>query len=188
MIFTGYSGAGKTLIAELIFKMEHLICKCVTSTTRKPRLGEKNGIDYFFLTKEKFLFEEKNQKFIETNSYLKELGLPNFLYGTPKAFVEENRYKKPLFFNVDPNGALALKDYFGDDCVTFFIDVEDIDVLKRRLISRKSTEDDEEIQARLKLFDIQFNKRDLFDYRFVNKEGLKNAKNLAKKILKLSLN
>lgn len=186
IILTGFSNSGKNFVGELILQQQPNIVRCITAATRAPRPNERNGVDYFFFDKPEFIKKEQSGWFIETNSYLKELGLPDFLYGTPKDFVEQCRYEYQMLFNVDPNGAEKLEEYFKGEAISVFLDVEDIAVLIERAKERRSNESDEEVKARQDLVAIQAKKKNTFDYCLVNKNGEDNAKKLAETILTLS--
>jgi guanylate kinase len=113
IILTGASASGKTEVAKLLAK-KYGIVKAVTHTTRLPRVGERNAIDYFFVTKDEFLALKEQGGFVETTIYN-----DNF-YGTSKAQVTDDKCVV-----VDPNGLrsfIALKDR---SVVTFYLSAEE---------------------------------------------------------------
>ena len=92
ILLTGASASGKTEIAKLLAK-KYGIVKAVTHTSRAPRVGERNGVDYFFVSKEEFLALKEQNKFVETTFY------NGNYYGTSKAQVTDLKCVV-----VDPNG------------------------------------------------------------------------------------
>ncbi|MCI1244445.1 MAG: AAA family ATPase [Bacilli bacterium] len=109
IILTGASASGKTEIARLLAK-KYGIVKAVTHTSRPPRKGERNGVDYFFVTKEEFRALKERGDFVETTVY------NDNYYGTSKTQVTDLKCVV-----VDPNGLksfIALKD---PSVVTFYL-------------------------------------------------------------------
>src|SRR5574344_2496844 len=109
ILLSGASASGKTEIAKLLAK-KYVIVKAVTHTSRAPRLGERNGIDYFFVTKDEFVSLKEKGNFVETTLY------NGNYYGTSKAQVTDLKCVV-----VDPNGLkafIALKD---PSVVTFYL-------------------------------------------------------------------
>lgn len=109
IILTGASASGKTEIAKLLAK-HYGIVKAVTHTSRLPREGERNGIDYFFVTDKEFLALKKKKAFVETTLY------NSHYYGTSKA--EINDYKCVV---VDPHGLKAFISLKDPSVVTFYL-------------------------------------------------------------------
>jgi guanylate kinase len=104
VVISGPSGAGKgTICMQLLMEMSFLKVS-VSATTRKPREGEKDGIDYFFIEEEEFLKRVKNNEFLE---YAKVYG--NY-YGTPKEEVfKQLKAGKDIILEIDIQGALQVK-------------------------------------------------------------------------------
>jgi len=167
-VLTGPSGVGKTEIAKNILKNKELnIQKVTTCTTRSIRPGEKDGRDYFFLSKEKFLNNIKNKKMFE---YAEVYG--NY-YGSRKEDVEKIlNYGKNILFTVDVKGAFSLKKIVPS-CKTFFIKAESISELKKRLLGR-NTDSRSIIEARIKKAIHELNNAKKFDYIIVNYNGKMN--------------
>ena len=110
----GPSGAGKTLIAE---KLSEKIktTKIRTATTRTRRPGEAEDA-YFFLTKEEFASNVESGSFLETSCYAKEM------YGTPKHSVDTVISSAGVaVVPIDINGAMAYKEFYGDEVAVIFI-------------------------------------------------------------------
>ncbi len=143
LILSGPSGAGKS---TLIHKAEPLIGDyyfSISTTTRKPREGETEGVDYHFVTKEYFEQEIKEGEFLE---YAK---VHDNYYGTSlrpvkRALAED----KLVLFDIDVQGHRLAKERFGDIITSVFITPPSYSELKRRLLDR-SLDNDEVIQKRL---------------------------------------
>lgn len=114
MAISGPSGVGKgTLVKELISARTD-VAVSVSCTTRAPREGEKDGKDYFFLTREEFLRRAAEGEFLEYDEHF-----GNY-YGTPKSFVRETLREKSVILEIDVVGALNAKKVFPD-CVLIMI-------------------------------------------------------------------
>jgi guanylate kinase len=109
IILVGASASGKTEIAKTLMR-EHGIKKAVTTTTRLPRAGERDGIDYFFVTKDEFLRRKAADSFVETTLY------NGNLYGTGKSEIDN---RKCLV--VDPNGLRSFLALHDPTVVTFLL-------------------------------------------------------------------
>lgn len=132
-VVSGFSGAGKgTLMKALVEKYQYGLS--VSATTRSPREGEKDGREYFFLSKEKFEQMIEHDEFIEWAKYV-----DNY-YGTPKAYVEEQLAKgKDVILEIEIQGALQVRDIFPDVLLVFVTPPSAIE-LRNRLVNR-GTED-----------------------------------------------
>lgn len=128
---------------------------CVTCTTRNPRENEENGIDYYFLNKDKFRSLIKNKQFIEYDFFNK-----NY-YGTLKG----DFYEKDLFI-MTPKGVQQLPDDFRRKANVIFLDV-DYDIQKERMREKRNMNEDE-IEKRIEQDNYEFEKFDDFDYYFKN--------------------
>lgn len=131
IIISSPSGAGKTTITKKILKKIKKSYLSISCTTRKPRSGEKNGIDYFFVTKKKFLNLKKNNAFLE---YAK---VYNNFYGTLNTQVRKNiKNKNIVLFDVDWQGARSIKKKIKKNCYSFFLLPPSRKILKQRLLKR----------------------------------------------------
>ena len=165
--FSAPSGAGKTtIVRKLVEKYPQMVIS-VSATTRAKRPNEKDGTDYFFLTKEEF------QQAIERNAFLEYEEVFGQFYGTLKSTVEEfRRQGKIVLFDIDVNGALAVKRY-NPDALLIFIKPPSKEELVRRLKGRKS-ETEEAINKRLARLEFEYAKAPFFDHVIVN-DKLKTA-------------
>lgn len=156
------SGCGKTtLCAKLLDDMPEL-ANSISVTTRRPRPGEKNGVDYHFVSKNRFAEMVKKGAFLEHED--------NFgnRYGTPKTFVEKNLEKgRPALLSIDVKGAMKVRKAHPAESVLIFVLPPSISVLKKRLYKRKS-DGAREISGRLALAKKELSYKNRYDYRIVN--------------------
>ncbi|MBF0468075.1 MAG: guanylate kinase [Desulfamplus sp.] len=136
------SGAGKTTLCTKILARFPELAYSVSHTTRAPRTGEKDGIDYFFITETEF------KKRIEQNLWAEWAQVHGNFYGTSMKFIEENIAKgNHLLLDIDVQGAKQFKQSFPES-ITIFIMPPSIDVLEQRL-KKRGADPDEVIAKRL---------------------------------------
>ncbi len=140
-VISGFSGAGKgTVVKKLTDDYGYKVS--VSATTRQPREGEKDGREYFFITKEEFESRIQAQGFLEYAGYV-----DNY-YGTPAEYVDKELSKgHDVILEIEVCGGLQVKEK-RPDAVMIFLVPPSADELKKRLISR-GTEDTETIEKRL---------------------------------------
>ncbi len=145
VIISGPSGAGKTTVVRRVFQRSRVpLATAVTATTRPPRAGERDGVDYHFLSLEKFMLRRENGHFLETC----EVFGRGVWYGTPRSEVESRlRTGSWVLLNIDVDGAAEVMRQFPD-AVSIFISPGDEAELERRLRHR-GTDSEESIQRRL---------------------------------------
>ena len=136
IIISSPSGAGKTTITKKILNRIKNSYLSISCTTRKPRLGEKNGIDYFFISKKNFLKLKKNNNFLESAKVYE-----NY-YGTLNEQIKKNLKKKIILLDVDWQGARSIKKKINKNCHSFFLLPPSRKVLKKRLLKRHLKEPD----------------------------------------------
>ena len=174
------SGAGKTTIVKEVLKNNPGLVFSVSATTRKQREGEEEGKDYFFFSKEEFKRKIENNELVEY-----EIPFNDDYYGTLKSFVEDNIKKdRDVIFDIDVNGALAIKRIYNDKAKLIFIMPPDIETLKNRLMKR-ATESSSQIQERIKRVDLEIGKAKEFDY-IVTNDNLEKAVSEVQDIMKSS--
>ena len=131
IVISGFSGAGKgTLVKELLRRHGEDYCLSVSMTTRTPRPGERDGVEYFFTDREHFEDTIARDGLIEYASYC-----GNY-YGTPKAYVEERLSEgRNVILEIEIQGALKIKDRFPESLL-IFVTPPNAEELKRRLEGR----------------------------------------------------
>ena len=179
-ILTGPSGAGKSTIAEEILKKEKNLTKVITCTTRSIRDGEKDGIDYRFVSKEEF------EKFIRKDMLLERATVYDYYYGSLRDDVEKIMESgKSVLFVVDVQGAMTIKAKFRG-AVDIFIKTPNISVLRERLEKRKKDSKDV-IAQRVQSASGELALESEFSYVVVN-DDLKVAISEVRKIIESAIN
>ncbi len=169
VLYSGASGVGKgTVLSELI-KRDDSIRLSVSNTTRTPREGEVDGVQYNFLSKEQFMDIKDKDGYLEYAEYC-----GNY-YGTPKQQVEDmlnDGYN--VFLEIDVQGGLQIMEKYPD-ILSIFLLPPSAKSLERRL-RRRGSEDEEKIQQRLDQAqkEMSFTKR--YKYNVVN-DDLETAVN-----------
>lgn len=158
------SGCGKSTIINAILEAGDLDLRfSVSATTRHPRPGEKDGVNYHFMSEEQFRDAIAGGKFIEYEEVY-----PGRFYGTLRSEVDRIIGEgHNVILDIDVNGALGVKEIYGSDAITVFIEPPGLDELRRRLESR-GTESPEVIDERIDRAGYELSKAPLFDHRIVN--------------------
>ncbi|MFA6078432.1 MAG: guanylate kinase [Candidatus Omnitrophota bacterium] len=161
-IISAPSGCGKTTLCKKLLEDDLGLVHSTSATTRPPRSGEKNGVDYHFLSEKKFEEMAEAGAFLE---YEKNFG---YSYGTPKKAIEKDLKKgRSILLSIDVKGAMRIKRIYPDDSVLIFILPPSITALKKRLLSRRSDGEDA-ISTRLNLAKKEMEYKDRYQYRIVN--------------------
>lgn len=165
-VICGPSGSGKTtLLSSLIKdkKIAKLFVKSCSITTRPKRSGEKEGKDYFFVTRGRFQRLSKEKKILEWTRYL------GYYYGTPKGPLESQlKAGKNLGLCLDLKGARILKELYPKNTVTVFVLPPSLDVLKTRIENRCSKTNRQEVAQRIRLARRELLAASQFDYCILN--------------------
>ena len=133
-ILSAPSGAGKTTLCHKILESMSGIELSISYTTRNPRKNEKQGKDYFFISKQEF------EKLKEQDLFAEWAQVYDDFYGTSFSFINEKlRENLDVILDIDTQGALQIKKKFGSQAVTIFIMPPSVDELARRL-KKRSTE------------------------------------------------
>lgn len=162
IVISGFSGAGKgTLVRELLRRHGQDYVLSVSMTTRSPRPGERDGVEYFFTDRERFEEAIEQDGLVEYASYC-----GNY-YGTPRAYVEEKLAEgKNVILEIEIQGALKIKKRFPESLL-IFVTPPNARELKRRLEGR-GTESQEVIANRLARAAEESEGVELYDYLVVN--------------------
>ncbi|WP_265034163.1 guanylate kinase [Wolbachia endosymbiont (group B) of Phalera bucephala] len=162
LILSSPSGAGKTTISEKLLEQSTDLVMSVSITTRKPRPGEVNGKDYFFVTEEKFHELCKAGQMLEYAKVFE-----NF-YGIPKDFIEQNLSSRiSVLLNIDWQGAFHLFEILREKVVSVFILPPSMEELRLRL-QRRNSDDEIEIERRLAEAQKEISKSNKYDYVIIN--------------------
>jgi len=160
-IVSAPSGAGKTSLCREVVNLVPDLHFSISYTTRPPRQHEIEGVDYYFVSLEKF------QKMIDSGQLLEWTEIYGNFYGTSKASVEENRSKgKDIIFDIDPVGARCIKEIYSES-VTIFIHPPSQRELEDRLIKR-GTNGEAVIKKRLDKVRGEMEQSNWYQYRIIN--------------------
>jgi len=163
IVISGPSGAGKGTICKYLVKKNEEIFVSVSATTRNPRVGEEDGKNYHFLSREEFI------KRVEKDDFLEYAEVYGNYYGTPKSKVEDMLEKGiDVILEIDIQGALKVKENF-DEGVFIFILPPSMEELKQRIIKRGS-ETPESLMTRFKSAYQEINYVSKYNYAVVNDE------------------
>lgn len=163
ILFSAPSGSGKTTIIKRLLQYFDCFEFSISATSRKPREGERDGIDYYFLSPEDFERRVQAGDFLEWEEVY-----AGTRYGTLKSEIDRIAERgKVVIFDVDVNGGLNIKRFFGDSAMAIFVMPPSIEVLEQRLRQR-GTESEESIQKRLGRSARELDEASRFDKTIVN--------------------
>lgn len=169
IIFCAPSGSGKTTIVKHLLSIDNRLAFSVSACTRAQRANEEHGRDYYFLSQEEFRQRIANNEFLE----YEEVYGGNF-YGTLKSEIDRIwAMGKTVIFDVDVEGGLSIKKYFGDKALAVFVKPPGVEELEKRLRVR-STETEETIRMRVEKAVHELHYEDRFEKVLVN-EHLEKA-------------
>lgn len=168
IVISGPSGVGKGTVRKALFERKgHDLDYSVSMTTRKPRDGEVDGIDYYFVSKEEFLSQ------IDQGNLLEYAEFVGNIYGTPKDKVEEKlKQGREVVLEIEVNGAMQIRNKMPN-AVLIFIAPPSFEALENRLVAR-GTERGEVIKERLEKAKKEIKLASQYDYIVINDE-VKNA-------------
>ena len=166
IVLCGPAGVGKGTVLGRVREQHPEVWLSVSATTRQPRPGEVDGVNYFFMPEQEFLDKEAAGEFLETADVF---GLAH--YGTPvKPVVEHLERNIPVILEIDIQGARSVKQRAGElgiEVMTVFIAPPSFEEMERRLIGR-GTETPEQQAKRLETAKIELAAESEFDKVIVN--------------------
>lgn len=163
IVLSGPSGVGKGTVCSALRKRNVPFVYSVSATTRSPREGEVDGVNYFFKTKAEF------ERMIEQGELLEWAQYVQHYYGTPRRFVEEQLNKgNDVLLEIEVQGAKQVKQKYPHG-VFIFLMPPSLDELRERIIGR-GTESKEAIEKRIAQAQLELNMLEQYDYIVVNDE------------------
>ena len=164
VVLSSPSGAGKTTLTRRLLADNPNMAMSVSATTRPPRPGEQDGVDYFFVTKDRFAELEDQGEFLEHAKVF------DNHYGTPRSPVEDALMKgKDVVFDIDWQGAQQLNQAAADDLVKIFILPPNMRELEQRLRTR-ALDSDAVIAKRMSKSEAEISHWAEYDYVIVNED------------------
>lgn len=162
LVLSSPSGAGKTTLSRRLLESDHEIDMSVSATTRKPRPGEVEGKDYFFLTTEDFGIMRNKGDFLESAKVF-----DNY-YGTPRKPVEEALAQgHDVLFDIDWQGTQQLDETAPEDLVKVFILPPSVQELERRL-EKRAQDPADVVAARMAKASDEISHYQEYDYIIIN--------------------
>lgn len=163
LVISGPSGAGKGTICKELLRRDKDMNLSISATTRQPRRGEEEGVNYFFIEREKF------KKMMENNEFLEHAEVYSNFYGTPKQWVLDKLEKgEDVLLEIDIEGALNVKEIYPDGVFTFIMPPS-MEELKNR-IEKRATETKEAMIERLESAYKEIEYVFKYDYAVLNDE------------------
>lgn len=179
VVVSGPAGVGKGTVVSRARKKNKNIVYSVSATSRKPRPSEKDGTNYYFVSRERFKEMIRKQELVEWVEYC-----GNF-YGTPRAYVEEQLKKgRIVLLEIEVKGASNIKKQYPE-CVSIFIAPPDLDELKKRITNR-GTEPPDVIEERMRRAEKEMEHISEYDYVVIN-DTVDNSSNRLLEILEIEL-
>lgn len=165
IVVSGPSGVGKGSVLKELVSLEGVFIS-ISATTRNPREFEKDGVDYYFISREKFEEHIAKEDMVEYNEYC-----GNY-YGTIKSkLIKLLKDNEVVILEIDVNGASKIAESF--DCVRVFLFPPSFEELKKRLVGR-GTESKQSVEKRLSQAFVEVERAHEYDYLVVN-ENIKKA-------------
>jgi guanylate kinase len=164
IVLSGLSGVGKDSVLSALKKAKFPAYISITATTRAKRPGEKDGVDYYFVSPEKFQEMKDNDELLEFATVY------NNSYGPPAEPVRQAlKNGQDVILRIDVQGAETIKKKVPQAVLIFMV-TSNLEELEQRLKKRR-TETEEQLELRLKTALAEIEKLSIFDYIVVNREG-----------------
>lgn len=161
LVLSGPSGAGKGTICQVLLKSRPDMCYSVSATTRQPRAGETDGLNYFFLAKERF------EEMIRNDELLEYASVYGNYYGTPRQYVEDKLAQGcDVVLEIDPQGAMQIKKKFPEGVFVFIVPPSPEELSER--IHKRGTDSKDVIDKRLSAAAAELACASKYDYLVVN--------------------
>ena len=171
VVISGASGTGKGTVCKRLFELEKNITFSVSATTRPPRQGEVDGVNYWFLSKQKF------EEMIEKGEFLEWAKVYDNYYGTPLGKVEERlKNGEDILLEIDTQGALNVMEKMPQGAFIFLLPPS-MEELKRRIVGR-GTENQESLEKRLGAAKKEISLANKYQYIVVNDDVEIAAENI----------
>lgn len=175
VVFSAPSGCGKDTVYHELLKLRDDVVESVSATTRAPRAGEVDGVNYYFVTEQKF------REMIDNNGLLEYASYNNCFYGTPVEGVNKAIADgKICFLIIEVQGAQKVMELYPD-CVSIFLVPPNLEVLEHRL-RKRNTDSEDMIRRRMKIAEMELSQKDNYTYNVVN-DNLDDCVNKINKIL-----
>lgn len=169
IVLTGPSGSGKGTVLQELFSLRSDVAYSVSATTRDPRPGEEEGVQYYFVSEKSFLEMVQKGEMLEHALYC------GHYYGTPAAYVRKKLEQGlHVILEIEVQGALKIKEQ-DIEAEFIFLMPPSMEELKRRLTDR-GTEDEKTIRGRLRIAEEELCFMDRYDYIVVNEKSTEAAK------------
>jgi len=163
IIFSAPSGSGKTTVVNHLLNVIPELGFSISATTRKPRINEENGREYYFLDENDFNAKVANNEFLEHEEVYKGIH-----YGTLKSEVERLwSVGKTVVFDVDVLGGMNIKKQYGEAALSVFLRPPSIDILMERL-KKRSTEVEHQLNMRIAKAQEELKYENKYDVVIIN--------------------
>lgn len=159
-VISGASGVGKSTVLAAVMEARPDLRFSVSATTRAPRKGETEGVNYYFVSKDRFREMIASDAFVEYDDHM-----DNF-YGTPRAQLEEKLLEGNVILDIEPNGAFAVRAQ-RPDATLIFVAPPSMEELMSRLVGRGDTPADQvALRTQRAVWEMEQSKR--YDYVVIN--------------------
>ena len=166
VILSSPSGVGKTTLTKKIQQKYQSFKISVSHTTRSPRSNEIDGVDYYFVSEDKF------KELIKNNEFYEHAKIFENYYGTLKKTVDQTILNNDILFDIDWQGTKQLSKFKNLNLIKIYLITDSKNELKKRLIARNQNST-EEINKRFNSFDEDIKHWKDYDYVIINKNKQK---------------